>query len=643
MYGPSATDILIELLGAVALLLWGTRMVRTGVLRAFGADLRHLLRVSLRNRFAAFLAGLGVTGILQSSTATALVVASFAGRGLVETAPALAVMLGADLGSTLVAQVLSFDLHWLSPILILLGVATYLGAQTSGHTHELGRVAIGLGLMLLALRLILAASEPMREAPIVEEVFSALSGDALIAVVLAALLTWLAHSSLAIVLLIMSLASTGVLPLPVAGTLVLGANFGAAMPALTATFADSPAARRVAVGNLLFRFVGVAMALPLVGFAIPWLQQLEADPARVVVNFHTAFNLGLGLVFILLTEPVAALCARILPESPVDADPGRPRHLDRSTLDSPSLALACAAREALRMGDLVETMLRESFDALRRNDRQKLAWLQTMDDSVDKLHEAIKLFVTEVTREPMTPGESRRAAEILALTTNLEHIGDIIDKSVLELVEKKIRQQLRFSKEGWEEISALHARILDNLQMALGVFMSGDVQIARKLIDEKVAIREAERQAAENHLARLRAGRPESIDSSALHLDILRDLKRIHSHICAIAYPLLDEAGQLYRSRLKRVERRAMEEGDQDLSGPERRAIAEASATKAAREEQPAAPEKQPAALEERQTAPERQPGAPGDRPAETEEPAIADTAAEEPAPPRRRAASSSG
>jgi phosphate:Na+ symporter len=566
----SATDILIQLLGAVALLLWGTRMVRTGIMRVFGADLRHLLRVSLRNRFAAFLAGVGVTGILQSSTATALVVASFAGRGLVDTAPALAVMLGADLGSTLVAQVLSLNLHWLAPVLIVIGVITHQIAEGSSY-HGLGRVAIGLGLMLLALRLILMASAPMREAVILEELFGALAHEALILVLIAALLTWLAHSSLAIVLLIMSLASVGVLPLTSACALVLGANLGAAMPAVTATFADRPAARRVAVGNLLFRLTGVVVALPFIGMIIPWLELLETAPHRVVVNFHTAFNLALALAFILLTDVVAKLCARLLPDLPVEADPEQPRHLDRTTLDSPSLALACAAREALRMGDLTETMLRDSFDVFRWNDRQKLAALQRIENSVDQLHEAIKLFVTDVSREPLSSGESRRAAEILAFTTNLEHIGDIIDKSLLDLAEKKTRLQLRFSSEGWAEIEALHAHVLDNLRMALGVFVSGDVAIARKLIDEKVAVRDAERQAAENHLARLRAGRPESIDSSALHLDILRDLKRIHSHICAIAYPLLDEAGQLYRSRLKRVERRAMQEGHE---GSERRAAA---------------------------------------------------------------------
>ena len=275
---------------------------------------------------------------------------------------------------------------------------------------------------------------------------------------------------------------------------------------------DCLANGRVTVGTSLFKLIGCIALLPLIELMVPPLAELNPDPARVVVNFHTGFNVALAATFILLTGPMARLLARLLPDRPVELDPSRPRHLDRSTLDTPSLALAHAAREALRMGDLIETMLRDSFEVLRRGDPEKLRWVAAMDDRVDKLHEAIKLFVTDVSREPLSAHESRHAAEILSFTTNLEHIGDIVDKSLLELAEKKIRRQLRFSHEGWSELRALHGRVLNNLQKALGVFMSRDVGIARKLIDEKVAVREAERQAAENHLARLRAGRRESIE-----------------------------------------------------------------------------------------------------------------------------------
>jgi phosphate:Na+ symporter len=363
------------------------------------------------------------------------------------------------------------------------------------------------------------------------------------------------------VLLSATLAASHVVSVPVALGLVLGANLAGGLLGMLSTLRSPPEARRVTLGNFLFKLIGCIALLPLLVLTVPPLALLSPDPARAVVNFHTGFNLALAATFILLTGPMARLLARMLPDRPVELDPSRPRHLDRSTLDTPSLALAHAAREALRMGDLIETMLRDSFEVLRRGDPEKLRGVAAMDDRVDKLHEAIKLFVTDVSREPLSAHESRHAAEVLSFTTNLEHIGDIVDKSLLELAEKKIRRQLRFSHEGWSEIEALHGRVLANLQMALGVFMSRDVGIARKLIDEKVAVREAERQAAENHLARLRAGRRESIDSSALHLDVLRDLKRIHSHICAVAFPILDEAGQLYRSRLKRFDRQAVAEG----------------------------------------------------------------------------------
>src|SRR5262249_43210659 len=243
------------------------------------------------------------------------------------------------------------------------------------------------------------------------------------------------------------------------------------------------------------------------------------------------------------TGPAARLAEHLLPKG-IDADePGRPRYLDRSTMETPSVALTCAARETLHMGDIIEAMLRKSITALRTDDRKLVAEVERMDNAVDRLHEAIKLYVTELTREALDEAEGRRATEVTSFTTNLEHIGDIVDKNLMELAQKKIKSQIRFSADGEAELVRFHGRVVESLKLALGVFMSGDVKIARQLLDEKVQVRDAERTAAENHFARLREGRPESIASSALHLDVLRDLKRIHSHICAVAYPVLESAG----------------------------------------------------------------------------------------------------
>jgi phosphate:Na+ symporter len=541
-------------------------MVRTGIMRAYGGDLRRILGAGTRNRFAAFFSGLTVTALLQSSTATALLTTSFAGRELVAVAPALAIMLGADVGTTLVAQVFSLNIHWLSPLLVLVGVVSFMSGGPT-RRRDLGRVAIGLGLMLVALQQIISASEPLRDAPAMQDVVAALAGEPLLAVLTAVLLTWLAHSSLAMVLLVVTFAVHGVIPLTLAFAMVLGANLGAAIPALVATLGQSAAARRVPLGNLMFRLIGVVAVLPFLKLIAPYVALLETAPARQVVNFHTGFNIVLAVVFIGLVTVAARLCRRLLPEAENGDSPDQPRYLDNGILDKPSLALAAASRETLRMGDVVETMLDRSLEVFRTDDRKLLAEIEEMDDVVDALHEAIKLYVTEISRATLSEDESRHCVEIITFTTNLEHIGDIIDKNLMELAGKKYRNKLQFSHQGLIELTEFHRRVADNLRMSLGVFMSGDVDMARNLLAEKITIRDMERKTAENHLERLREGLRESIESSALHLDVLRDLKRIHSHITSVAYPILDAAGELRPSRLKK-RKKQKEDNQQEYHQP---------------------------------------------------------------------------
>jgi phosphate:Na+ symporter len=292
------------------------------------------------------------------------------------------------------------------------------------------------------------------------------------------------------------------------------------------------------------------VALPLLGLVAPWIARVDADAVRQIVNLHTAFNLALATLGIAFTGVVGRLCDALIPSAAKSEDPTRARYLDRSLLDTPEVALVNAARETLRMGDTVETMLRDSLEALRGADRDAIEAITARDDVVDALHEQIKLYVTALRREALDDAESRRCTEIITFTTNLEHIGDIIDKNLMELATKKARGRLRFSDEGFAEISALHARVLDNLQLALAVFVSDDAEIARRLLAEKVEVRRLERTASDNHMERLKAGLVESIETSAVHLDVLRDLKRIHSHIVAVAYPILERTGELAASRL---------------------------------------------------------------------------------------------
>jgi phosphate:Na+ symporter len=543
----------LDLMGGVALLLWGLHMVHSGIVRAFGSSLRRFLGSALRNRFMACGAGILVTALLQSSTATGLMTASFVNGGAVDLVPALAIMLGANIGSTLIVQLLSFNASAAAPILILVGVVAF-KRSAQPRTRDLGRVAIGIGLMLLSLHILLDTLAPAEYAPVVRNLLSAITGDPVLCLVVAAVLTWAAHSSVAVVLLVMSLAYSNFITPVAAISLILGANLGSAInPLLEGSHSDNPASRRLPLGNLFNRVVGCALVLPFVPAIAAAFARFEPNPSRMAADFHTVFNVALALLFMLPLDSLAALLTQLLPQRVQPHDLSTPLYLDESALSTPSVGLACAARETLHIGDIVATMLRQTMVALLTDNRELIAEICHMDDAVDKLDEAVKLYVTKITRDSLGERDSQRAMEIISFSINLEHVGDIIDKNLMELASKKIKRNLEFSKEGAAELTAFHQEVLDNLKLGFSAFLSEDVALARKLINEKAQLRAAEFAAAESHLARLRQGRSESIESSSLHLDILRDLKRIHSHICSAAYPVLERMGELQPSRLREV------------------------------------------------------------------------------------------
>lgn len=544
------TQIIIALMGSVALLLWGVRLVRTGMTRAFGSMLRRILASCTGNRFTALGLGLVVTSVLQSSTASALLLSSFVSRNLVALSAALAAMLGADIGTAVAAQVLSLDVKWLWVVFISAGVIIFMSSEGS-KAHGVGRILIGLGLMLLALVHIAAAAAPLRDSVPLRSLLSGLAGEPILGFLIAILVTWLAHSSLSIVLLIMSLATAEALPLPLALSLVLGANVGGAIAPLAALSGSTAAARRVPLGNLAMRAAVAIPALFLTPLFLNWLLLVSADPARLVVNFHLAINVTIALIFIPFVGFVATLMQRLLPDAATPMDLGKPRHLDTSVIDTPSEALACAMRETLNLGDRVADMLRQALAVFEKSDSKLVKEVEKADNAVDALYEEIKTYLIQISKGEMSEEESRRYVEILTFTTNLEHIGDIIDKNLMELASKKIKNRYDFSVEGLDEIRKLHGLVMDNMRLALNVFASRDINLARRLLAAKSAMRSAEVAATENHYARLREARPESIETSSIHLDVIRDLKRINGHFTSVAYPILEMSGELNENRLR--------------------------------------------------------------------------------------------
>ena len=544
--------LLLHLAGAVTLLLWAVRMVRTGIERSQEPALKRILRESKSGRLRAAAIGAGVAVLLQSSTAVAVLAAGFAGSGVLSVATGLALMLGADLGSSFVVQILSIDLSWLVPVLLVGGGLLFFKGF-SRDLRQIGRVLIGIALILVSLGMIGEATEPLREAAFLPVVVGYLSGDFITAFLIGAAFTWLVHSSVASILLVATFAAQGIVPVELGVSLMLGANLGGGLIAVGLTRQGFVEARRIALGNLLFRGVGALIALlafHLLGPAVGWA---GPDVARQVVTLHLVFNVALLVLCLPLTGPVARLVTVIVRPRPTPEQLANPlaeaaSALDQSVIGVPALALASATRELLRMAEIIERMLKPLMELYETGDPEKIRQAKKLEEAVDQAQSEIKLYLARINYGG--EDEARRGHELSNFAINLEYVGDAITKTLLKLAETRRDQKLSFSPEGWRELSELHHRVMANMQLALNVLVSKDRESARQLLEEKEAVGSAERESYAQHLRRLQAGGAESVGTSNIHLETVRALKTINSLFASVAYPILRESGELLDSRL---------------------------------------------------------------------------------------------
>jgi phosphate:Na+ symporter len=530
---------LLNLLSAVALLVWGTHIVRTGVMRVYGADLRRVLSRSVEKKPMAFLAGIGVTALVQSSNATTLLVTSFVAQNLVSLTPALVVVLGADVGTAIMARILTFDLSWLSPLFIFFGVVFFLSRKQT-RAGQIGRAAIGLGLILLALQLIVAAAKPITQAAGVQVLFSTLTGDIMLDALIGAVFAIISYSSLAAVLITATLTATGVISFKVALCLVIGANLGSGLLAMINASGSNAAGKRVALGSLLFKLIGSIVILPFVDYIADLLDKLPVNDEEMVIFFHVFYNLVRCLVMVPFAEPMARLCRRMIADDAENQTHLKPKHLDSSALDTPALALANAARETLRIGDVVEQML-ESFNKVVMGELREERAVRRLDDDVDVLYTAIKLYLARMPKEDLAEEDSRRWAEVIEMALNLEQAGDIIERMSADVADKSLQARRAFSPEGLEELNSLQEQVLSNLRLSLSVFLSHDVTSAKRLRRAKHRFRILIRRYSHAHVERLHRQNVQSIETSSLHLGLLGDMKRLNSLFCAVAYTVLDQ------------------------------------------------------------------------------------------------------
>jgi phosphate:Na+ symporter len=556
------TMVIVNLLGGVALLLWGVRMVRTGVLRAWGDALKRFIENHLSNRTTAFASGAVTTLMLQSGTATALIITGLANSGVIGATTGIAVLLGADLGSAVVSGVFAIAgplVAPLSSVLLFAGFVVF-SVSTDFRPRNAGRILMGLGLMLLALNLVVTASEPLREATLFHSVLATLGRDPLLALIVGALVTWMSYSTLAVILLITSFLASGSLDTGAAMALILGVNLGGGLPALTATAGQPRTARRLPVANLACRAALAVILMPALGpigdAAAVWI----TDPVLTAVSFHVAFNLLLAIVFLPFAGTIMSGIERVMPDQAAATDSlAAPRYLDRSALSTPAVALSNAQSETGRMTELLERMLGLSMEVLESGSLERLKDLRLLDGKLNTWQSAIHAYLVGLMEQELEQRHSRRAMEIMLYVSNLEHAGDIIHLNLADRIKSKTKENVSFTEAQSEALAELQGLVSDSLRIASSVLASGDVEGARRLIEQKAGFRELEHRIIEQHFAQRTGGGGKSLRSSAIFVDIIRDLHRINSHIVSAAYPIVDRAGLLRETRLRSAAKPAPE------------------------------------------------------------------------------------
>jgi len=529
------TAVLGLLVGGVLLLLYGVRLITDSMQRAAGARLRRAMMALARRPLAAFGVGVLATALTQSSSAISSLLVGLASAQLVPLSAAVVMVLGANVGSTLVVQLLAFHITDYAVILAGGGAAIAMATRRTA-LRDVGQALFGFGLVLLGLAALQTGSTPIAASHVTAEVLRSLSGAPVVLALVGLILAMAFASSAAAIGLVLVLAASGALPPVAALALVLGANVGSTMTALLPALGGGTAAgRRLALIHTGTKLTGAVIALVALNQVAMLLSSMRLDAAAQVAVAHLSFNLALAAIFVPLAAPLARLAGALIPDRTTSVAAG-PRYLDSEALAMPAVALGQATREILRMTDIVTEMLGLSIHAFEDGGAAIPARIDTLDDQLDDLEAAIKRYLTQLDEDRMTEEQAHREIALLYTITDLEEIGDIIDKQIMRLARRKRRGQLAFSDEGWNDLISYHSEVTAALQQALAALAAQDPTIAAEFLVRKTRFAQMKRQFHLRHLHRLRSGLPPSVASSAIHLDLLDAMSRVLSHASNIAH-----------------------------------------------------------------------------------------------------------
>lgn len=536
------------MIGGLAFFFYGLQAIRNSMQLLAEGRIKSALRRITQNRFLAVGFGIFITLMLQSSSATTVMLVSFASTQMLTLWQAFGVILGADIGTTFVAVLLSIKkISEYSLVLIAFGF-TFQWLSKRKKTQHLGAVILGFGLVFFGLNLLVHSAEPLKQNELATQFFFYMANNPLASLVVATIFTALVHASAATVGIAISLAFTGLIDFQTAIPIVLGANLGTCVTALMATIGTGIDGKRIAIAHIFTKLVGVAIIFPFIPAIAKFINSTSAyvcscfnlvvpnDAGKIAIT-HLLFNVFVALLFLPFIGWGVSIIKKIVPD-PVNApEPFGPKFLDEKVLDTPILAFAQTRREMIRASGYAYSLFEDCLKMFeKRSDVPDIIEdIQSRDDKIDILDKAIRFYLAKLSRELLSDELSREQYALLNITSNIEEIGDIVSNDMVSLAKKKFSNNLVFSEDGWRELRHFHAQVLENFDITISAMTTPHPEVIQKIIRQQQKVYDLEQEYKYSHISRLHDGKTETFYSSSIHLDLLGDLRRVNGQLTYIA------------------------------------------------------------------------------------------------------------
>lgn len=540
--------LIMNLLGGLALFLYGMSKMSDGMKKAAGNRMRNILAALTKNRVIALIVGAFVTMIIQSSSATTVMLVSFVQAQLMSYAQALGVIMGANIGTTITAQLVAFKLTDYALGMITVGFIMTMFSKRETFKH-FGEALLGFGILFFGMYLMSDAMKPLRDYQPFQDLMIGLENP-WFGLLIGALFTGLIQSSSAFTGIVITLAMNGLITLEAGIPLILGANVGTCITAGLASIGTIRDAKRVAIAHVLFNIGGVLIFIWFIPYLADFVRTLSSDTPRQIANAHTIFNITVGIVFLPFTTLLAKLVYKILPDKEIEKGViPTTWHLDNSQISHPAIAIGLVQSELSRMTKIVARMLRAIIHPFTTDDPGedeiylKLSVLEGIDmreDKIDFLDEKVVNYLLQIGRQELSNQQMSEVYAMISIANDLESIGDVIHRDMLPLVEKRRQLDSDFSEEGKKELKAYHVKMSKQMSRLRDALSEMDPTMAKKILrkEEKYVILESDFRI--RHVKRLRDEMEESLETHEVHVEFLDLLKQVSVHLANIAKTIME-------------------------------------------------------------------------------------------------------